>query len=202
MKKIIAVALVLFTVICIFTGCKNSSSSTENIKIIDFDTTRPTEKPTEIRKEKTYKVNVPSALLEGDAEGDIQKYGKQFGYDITQEKDGSLTMKMDGLTYSLMLSTIGMKVMTVLGEIVDSGDYPYVVKLKDYSQDFSYILMLVNNDKYEKSGKQPTYEELAFIIGQMGLYYQQFTAEKDNTCQVVIAGYKSGKILYKETYTA
>jgi N5-methyltetrahydromethanopterin:coenzyme M methyltransferase subunit H len=55
--------------------------------------------------------------------------------------------------------------------------------------------------EYKKAGNKPPYEELAFIIGQLGLYYQQFTAEEENSCQVVIAGYKSGKILYNETYT-
>ena len=203
MKKTIALALIIFSIICIFTACKkddDSSEIPEDIKVIDFDTTRPTEKPTEVKPNKTYKIKVPSYLVESEAGGDVQKYGATFGYDI-EEKDGTMTMKMDGMTYSLLLSTIGMKVMVALGEIVDSGDYPYVVNLGDYNEDFSYILMLVNADKYKKAEKQPPYDELAFVIGQLGLYYQSFTADEENKCEVVIAGSKSGKVLYKEVFT-
>ena len=110
-------------------------------------------------------------------------------------------MKMDGMTYSLFLSRIGMKVMVGLGELVDSGYYPYVVKLGDYNEDFSYILMLVNNDKYEKADGKPSYKDLASFIGQLGLYYQNFTLEEEDKCEVVIAGYKSGKILHREVFT-
>ena len=204
MKKAIALALIIFSIICIFTACKkddDSSEIPEDIKVIDFDTTRPTEKPTEVKPNKTYKIKVPSYLVESEAGGDVQKYGATFGYDIEEEKDGTMTMKMDGMTYSLLLSTIGMKVMMALGEIVDSGDYPYVVNLGDYNEDFSYILMLVNADKYKKAEKQPPYDELAFVIGQLGLYYQSFTADEENKCEVVIAGSKSGKVLYKEVFT-
>lgn len=204
MKKTIALSLVIFTVICLFAACKGGENTPEDfdsIKVIDFDTTRPTEKPTKVSPGKTYKVNVPSAFVSGEAGGDIQKYADTFGYDIEEEADGTLTMKMDGSTYSLMLSTIGMKTMVALGQLVDSGEYPYVVKLGDYSEDFSYILMLVNADKYKKADKTPSYEELAYIIGQFGLYYQQFTAEEENVCRVVIAGSKSGKVLYKEVFT-
>lgn len=204
MKKATAIALIIFTVICIFTACKKDDDSPvigEDIKVIDFDTTRVTEKPTEIKLNKNYKISLPALFAKSEAGGDLDKYAATFGYDITEEKDGTVTMEMDGMTYSLLLSTIGMKVMIALGEVVDSGEYPYVVKLGDYNEDFSYILMLVNNDKYEKSGKQPAYDELAFVIGQLGIYYQQYTLDKDNKCEVVIAGSKSGKILYREVFT-
>lgn len=204
MKKAIALALVIFSILCVFTACKKDEGNPEadeDIKVIDFDTTRPTEKPTEVKPNKTYKVKVPSIFVEGEAGGDIKEYGERFGYEIKEEDNGTLTMKMDGMTYSLMLSTVGMKTMVALGELVDSGEYPYVVKLGDYNEDFSYILMLVNADKYKKAGGQPSYEELAFIIGQLGLYYQQFTVEEENICQVVIAGSKSGKVLYKDVFT-
>ncbi len=203
MKKIIALALVIFTVVCLFTACKNRSDNgeTENIKVIDFDTTRPTEKPTKVKADKNYKIKVSASLIESEAGGDIKKYAATYGYDIKEDKDGNMIMEMNGRTYSLMLSGIGMKVMMTLGDIVDSGDYPYVVKLGDYSEDFSYILMLVNSNKYKKAEKAPSYEQLSEIIGLCGLYYQGFTIEKENSCKVVLADNKSGKIVYEEVYT-
>ncbi len=203
MKKTIALILVTLSIICIFTACKKEDSSQlpEDIKVIDFDTTRPTEETTEIKTNKTYKINIPYDHVEIDAEGDIKKYAETYGFDVKEEKDGTVTMKMDGMTYSLFLSRIGMKVMVGLGELVDSGYYPYVVKLGDYNEDFSYILMLVNNDKYEKADGKPSYKDLASFIGQLGLYYQNFTLEEEDKCEVVIAGYKSGKILHREVFT-
>ena len=206
MKKITALFLVILSVLCIFTACQKKekedlSDDFDSIKVIDFETTRAEEPTTEIKQNKNYKVRVPASLLSGDAGGNLQKYADTYGYDIKEHKDGTVTMKMDGMTYSLMLTKIGLDTMVVLGEIVDSGNYPYVVKLGDYNKDFSYILMLVNDNKYKQLGKKPSYEELAFIIGQMGLYYQQFTTEEENICKVVIAGSKSGKVLYKEVFT-
>jgi hypothetical protein len=204
MKKIIAVACILFTVVCIFTACKSrddSAATDENIKVVNFDTTRPTEKPTKVRANKTYRIKVSSHLIESEAAGDIEKYAATYGYEIKEEKDGTMTMVMDGRTYSLMLSGIGVKAMRTLGDIVDSGDYPYIVKLADYSSDFSYILMQVNTNKYKKAGKTPSYAEVAELIGLCGLYYQGFTAEEENSCRVVLADSKTGEIVYNEVYT-
>ena len=204
MKKILPAALIAFVLLCLFTACQSSDTGvyvSDDIKVIDFDTTRPTEKTTQVRAEKTVRISVPSDFVKSEAGGDIQKYARTFGYDITEDKDGNLTMKMNGRTYSLMLSDISLKVMISLGEIIDSGLYPYVVKLGDYSEDFSYILILVNQKKYGKVKETHSYKELADIIGLCGLYYQYFTKEKDNSCQVILADSKTGEIVYRNIYT-
>ena len=204
MKKILSLALILFTLICLFTACKSRDDSvyvSDDIKVMDFDTTRPTEKTTSVRAGKNIRISVPSDFVRSEAGGDIRKYAATYGYEIKEDNDGNMTMKMDGRTYSFMLSGISLKVMISLGDIVDSGDYPYVVRLGDYSEDFSYILMLVNQKKYAKAGETPSYEELADMIGLCGLYYQYFTKEKDNSCQVILADSKTGEIVYRNIYT-
>lgn len=204
MKKILSLALILFTLICLFTACKSRDDSvyvSDDIKVIDFDTTRLTEKTTSVRAGKNIRISVPSDFVRSEAGGDIRKYAATYGYEIKEDNDGNMTMKMDGRTYSFMLSGISLKVMISLGDIVDSGDYPYVVRLGDYSEDFSYILMLVNQKKYAKAGETPSYEELADMIGLCGLYYQYFTKEKDNSCQVILADSKTGEIVYRNIYT-
>ena len=203
MKKILATAMIILTVLCCFTACKkdeadDSNTTTGDIKVVDLSTTRPKEEPTTVKANKTMKITVPSSLIGGKADGNLQKYAETHGYDITEEKDGSITMKMDGGTYSLLLTSVGMDTIIALGDIVDSGDYPYVVRLGDYSEDFSYILMLVNNKKYDGS---PSYEELAELIGLCGLYYQYFTIDKDNKCEVILADSKTGEVVYSKVYT-
>ena len=206
MNRFIAIILIIITVFCCFTACQKNADTetdteTDDIKVIDFNTTREPEESTTIKNNKTMKINVPASFIEGKANGDLRSYAATYGYEITEEKDGSLTMKMDGITYSLMLSNIGMEVMMSLGEIVDSGDYPYVVKLQDYNEDFSYILMQIDTDKYKKHKDKIPCEDLAFLIGRFGLYYQCFTIEKDNKCEVVLASSKTGEIIHREIYT-
>lgn len=207
MKKYMAALLAVLTLLFCLTACQKDESgdsdttTQQDIKVVDFNTTRPTQEHTTVKANKTVKINVPSALVESKAKGDIQKYAATYGYKITEEKDGSLTMKMDGITYSLMLSGIGMDVMMYLGEIVDSGDCPYAVKLQDYNEDFSYILMQVDPKEYENYKDETSYEDLAYLIGQSGLYYQYFTVEEENKCEVVLASSRTGKVVYREVYT-
>ena len=204
MKKILSLTLILFTLICLFTACKSRDKGvyvSEDIKVIDFDTTRPAEETTAVRAGKNIRISVPSDFVRSEAGGDVRKYAATYGYEIKEDNDGNMTMKMDGRTYSFMLSGISLKVMISLGDIVDSGDYPYIVRLGDYSEDFSYILMLVNQKKYKKAEETPSYKELADMIGLCGLYYQYFTKEKDNSCQVILADSKTGEIVYRDIYT-
>ena len=206
MKKTIAIALIIFTVICCFTACRksepdDSDTTTSDIKVVDFNTTRTPEESTTIKPNKNVKINIPASFIEGKAGGDLKKYAATYGYKITEESDGSLTMKMDGITYSLMLSNVGMEVMMSLGEIVDSGNCPYAVRLQDYNEDFSYILMQVDTKKYKKHKDDMPYEDLAYVIGQLGLYYQFYTIEEDNKCEVILASSETGKVVYREIYT-
>ena len=201
MKKILATAMIILTVLCFFTACKKDEGDTsapDDIKVIDFSTTREKEETTLPKADKTIRVTIPSALVSGKADGDIKKYAERHGFEIVKETDGSVTLKMDGMTYSFMLTSVGMDTMMALGDIVDSGDYPYVVRLKDYSSDFSYILMQADEKKYDGN---PSYEELSELIGLCGLYYQYFTTEKNKSCEVIIASEKSGEVLYRNIYT-
>ena len=202
MKKLLAITMIILTVLCCFTACKkdnsDSDSTTSDIKVVDFSTTREKEETTAPKANKTVRVTIPAALVSGKADGDIKKYAATYGYSIIAEQNGNVTLKMDGMTYSLMLSGVGMDTIMALGDIVDSGDYPFAVRLGDYSSDFSYILMLIDTDKYEGD---PSYEELAELIGLCGLYYQYFTTESNKECEVILASEKSGKVLYREIYT-
>lgn len=219
MKKVIVTLLVTLTVLTCFTACKNSENKDSHMDkvvdispvtqtqpvskndIIDFETTRPKEEPSTIETDKTTKINVPWSFLENEAGGNVDEYAETYGYKIKKEKDGSATMSMDGATYSLLLSQVGMRTIMAFGDIVDSGDYPYTVKLADYSEDFSYLLMQVDTELYKKHKKTCSYEDLAYLLGQIGLYYQMFTVEEENKCEVVLASEKTGKVVFSETYT-
>lgn len=219
MKKIIVTVLAILTVMTCFAACNKNqtpdtpsdkvvdisatsdSDKTTDSQVIDFETTRPKEEPSTIKIGKTMKLNLPWSVMEDEANGNIDSFAATYGYKIKKEKDGTATMTMDGLAYSLLLSRVGMKTIRALGDIVDSDVYPYTVGLADYSEDFSYILMKVDTKAYKKHSKDWSYESLAAFLGEVGLYYQTFTVEEDNKCEVVLASHKTGKIVYNQTYT-
>lgn len=219
MKKIIVTVLVVLTALTCFTACKkDESQSSDSDKVvdispvtdgtettkaqkIDFETTRPKEEPSTVDVDKTVKISVPYYLIESAAGGAVTDFAKTFGYKISKEEDGYATMKMEGIDYSLLLSQVGMSVISSLGNLVDSGDYPYIIRLADYSEDFSYMLFEIDTDKYKKYAKKAPYEEAADLIGMTGMYYQYFTVEEDNKCEIVFASSKTGKVVYTKTFT-
>ncbi|MBQ7295416.1 MAG: hypothetical protein IJW86_04400 [Clostridia bacterium] len=201
MKKLICLCMVSLTLLACLTACGSTESeeaTTSDIKVIDFDTTRAEEPTTKIRQKKNYKITIPSDIISVDYDGDIQSYADTYGYEIVSQENGNVTFKMKGKEYSMLLSRVGMKTIRELGSIVDSGHFPYVKEIGDYSKDFSYILMLVSGKKYKKAEDKDIFMTL---VSQCGLYYQCHANPDSPKCEVVIADSKSGEVLARETYT-
>lgn len=201
MKKLICLCAALLTLLTCLTACGNGGKEEEttasDIKVIDFDTTRAEETTKKIKPKKDYKITIPSDLLVVDYDGDAESYAELYGYEIVSEENGNITFKMEGTAYSMLLSRVGMKTIRELGSIVDSGNFPYVVEMGDYSKDFSYILMLVNGKKYKKAEDK---ELFMTLVSQCGLYYQHHANPEAPECEVVIADSKSGEVFARKTY--
>ncbi len=211
MKKLICLCMVSLTLLGCLTACggagQEETTAASDIKVIDFDTTRAEEETTKINKNKNYKVTLPlnfialdfGANIEDypDEQSYIDSYAKTYGYKITKSEDGRFTIKMDGMDYALMLSRAGMKTISEIGKIVDSGDFPYVVKTGDYTKDFGYILMLVKGKKFKKADDKDLFMAL---ISQCGLFYQSHSNPENPKCEVVVADSESGEVLARQTY--
>ncbi len=201
MKKLICLCMVSFALLGCLTACGGTGeeeTTSSDIKVIDFDTTRPEEETTEINLSKNYKITLPLDVVTVDSDGNLESYAKTYGYKIVEEDDGSVTLKMDGMAYRLMLSRAGLKTIKELGKIVDSGLFTYVVKTGDYSDDFSYILMLVKGKKFKKAEDK---ELFMTLVSQQGLYYQTHSNPENPKCEVVVADSESGEVLARQTYT-
>ena len=201
MKKLISLCVISLTLLACLTACdsnKEEETTSSDIKVIDFDTTKKQEETTKINLNKNYKITIPADMVEIDFGGSAEAYAKTYGYEIVNSENGEITFKMDGKEYAMMLSRAGMKTIREIGLIVDSGDFPYVVKTGDYSRDFSYILMLVNGKKFKKSADK---EIFMTLISQCGLYYQTHSNPDSPKCEVVIADSESGKVIERKTYT-
>ncbi len=202
MKKLIYLCMVSVALLACLTACGNNTPEKEttnsDIKVIDFDTTRAEETTAQINTNKNYKITIPEDLISVDHDGDTNSYASLYGYEIVKSENGEVTLKMDGKEYSMLLSRVGMSTIRELAAIVDSKDFSYAKEIKDYSKDFSYILITVNGKKYSKADNKDFFLSL---ISQCGLYYQYHSNPESPSCQVVIADSESGKVLSNEIYS-
>lgn len=207
MKKIIALLCTAVVMLTCLVSCGDKGTGEDDVgyvKTISLDslgiiTEQEQEDSKEkIKGDKKYNLTIPASAVEAEFQGDLNSYAETYGYELKENSDGTVTLKMKGTSYSLLLSRMGMKVIKELAAFVDSGDFPYIVEIGDYSSDFSHILLLVKPKKFQSSD---TKEQLSLLVGQCGLYYQTFTHNKDKKCEVIFADYKTGDILARETYT-
>lgn len=201
MKKLICLCLASLSIIACFSACSNKEDTNaidDSVKTINLETTRQQETTKKIRNKKTYKIPMTEELIASEFEGDVASYAATYDYEIVENENGKIVFKMDGTQYRLLLSRIGANTIRRIGQLVDSEDFPFTVKIGDYDSDFSYILILVNAKKYNKSENKDIFPQL---IGQCGLYYQTYYTPEAPTCRVVIADSKSGKVLFNETFT-
>lgn len=201
MKKLICLCLTSLALVCCLSACAGNEKSTidDDVKVINLETTRQQETTTQkIRKNKTYKIAMTEELIATEFEGNVASYAATYNYEIVENENGKIVFKMDGNQYKMLLSRVGSNTIRQIGELVDSDDFSFTVKIGDYASDFSYLLILVNTKKYNKSEKKDIFPEL---LGQCGLYYQTYSNPDAPSCQVVIADSKSGEVLFNETYT-
>lgn len=201
MKKLICLCLASLSIVVCFSACSNKQDTNtidDNVKVISFDTTRQQETTKKFRKNKNYKITISGEDIAAEFDGSAEDYAAFYGYEIVENEDGNVTYKMDGKQYGFLLSRVGSTTIRNIGDLVDSEDFPFVKKIGDYSEDFSYILILVNGKKYNKSDKKDIFPAL---ISQCGLFYQRHYAPESPSCRVVIADEKSGKVLFNECYT-
>lgn len=149
--------------------------------------------------DKEVKITIPLVILDEKYRTDPDAYCKDYGFiDCkTNEKDQTITITMRSLTYDLNLARIGIQVMTNIGTAIDSGQYPYVIRLDSYTDNFDEIVVLVDGEGY-KADKQNSL--LSYFIGECGMFYQIYTTENEYHCTVKIKDEKTGEILDEEYY--
>ncbi|MDD6011845.1 MAG: hypothetical protein PUC33_03250 [Oscillospiraceae bacterium] len=209
MKKAIAITLTFLAAVLFLTACGNKkdeeTTDPADIQVIDLTTSEPEEEPTysnsagDKNPNQKVDISIPLEMIDEKYRNDLDAYAKAKGYiSATLEKDGTVTLKMTAMTLDLLKTQAGLKIMREMGAMVDSGDFPYAVKLEQYNDDFSYIVMLVKGAEYKKAGSPA---DLADGIGQCGLYYQIFTDSGEMNCRVILADSQTGEVLFNKLYT-
>lgn len=149
--------------------------------------------------EAPVEITVPLAIIDKKYHSEPEKFCKENSYISCQfdEEKQTATITMRSLTYSLNLTKVGIQIMGNIGTVVDSGEYPYVIKLDSYTENFDELVILVNGEEYEKAGDTSVLLE---SLGECGLFYQIYTTENKYSCTVKIKDEQSGKIIDEEQY--
>lgn len=143
-----------------------------------------TEKEKEVSYNKKVTVTLPAEFVDEEYKDDLDAFAKANGYvSARYTDDGNVKIRMRAVSYSLILSNIGMDTIKSIAYSLDSGDYPYFKDLLKYNGDFSEIIIAVDKKEYEKAEDR---EDLLSQIALAGLYYQTYDTESENKCEITV----------------
>lgn len=133
------------------TGKKDKAEKTTEKK-----TEKETEKETEIKKkdpEKIVEFEIPVLFLEPEYQNNLKKLVREKGYEsATYSWDKkNVVIKLRALSYDLYLIKTGLTTINAICETIESEDYPYVINMGEYEDDFSHVEILVDAAGYKKA---------------------------------------------------
>lgn len=208
MKKIICAVLCLTFLFTLAACGKKKDEGTlvayrddEGNVVTEYVTTTKSSKNDSGKKDinEEVEVTMPLIFVSEEYRNDLDAYCEANGFISCKlnEKDQTVKIKMNSLTYDLNLVKIGTQVMSNIGNTIDSGEYPYVVNLESYSDNFDEIVMLVDGEGYKKDNQSSL---LPYFLGECGMFYQVYTTQNEYECTVKIKDEKSGEIIFEKTY--
>jgi len=162
---------------------------TDNSPIIENGTKNP---------DKLLEITMPLSYYDAVNKCDISGFFNKNTYQSCRvnEKQKTFTVTIKSITHDFMLSNVGIQVISSLGSLLDSDDYPYIKRLGGYNSDFSEIEFVVNEDAYRSAGNK---DQLLEFAGNCGILYQLYTTENSYKCKVIITDEKSGKEIESKT---
>lgn len=195
MKKTLCLVL-CFIFAFSFVSCKKGDDETTTNPdpwVIPEQSTEPRKDPNE-----DVIINIPLSLIDKEYHNNLDAYVQNHGYiSAVLEDNETVTIKMRALSHSILLARTGTMVMKEIGAIIDSGDFPYVVDLGEYSRDFSYITLLVKGKEFKKADTSL----LPYMLAECAMYYQLFTTNTQHKSEIVVADHETKEILFQKTYT-
>ena len=189
------------------TGADVSVSDTENEK----DSSKPTEKETEkVTEEKETEIEkkdpdkivefeIPVLFLDTKYQNDLDAFVKDNGYESATLSFNKKTVKikLKALSYDIYLVKSGISTISAICETFESKDYPYVVNLGDYEDDFSYVTLLVNNKKFKKA---TNIDDLFTHVSNCCAYYLLQDNNSPDEYRIDICDNKTGELLATREY--
>ncbi len=197
---------------------EKSAEKDKNEKETQKDTEKETEKTTEKEPESTTDLGVftpdevekkdpneivefeiPVLFLDAEYQNNLNKLKRDKGYESAEytwnKKSVKITLK--ALSYDLYLVKTGISTISAICETFESEDYPYVLNLGEYSEDFSYVTLLVNKKKFQKADNV---DDLFKHVSNCCAYYLLQDNDSPNEYKIDICDEKTGELLDSKTF--
>lgn len=186
---LVAVIVIAVTAVCIvsFTGTNEPETTAPaegqpiTVNLEPETTKEPFFKPSYDTK---ITVTLPIEVVDKKYGGDLEAFAEAKGYfSIEKKGDSHVKIKMREYSYRLLLTTVGMETVSGIGYALDSGNYPFIVKLAKYDENFSDIVFIVDKEKYSKAENK---DEFFGLMAAYCLYYQEYTEENKGVCRITV----------------
>lgn len=144
-------------------------------------------------------VDFPLALIEEKYQNDLDKYAETYGYkEVTLNKKTQMVkIKMTAMSYDLLLVRIGTTVMRSIGSTIESEEFPYMLDIGKYNDDFSEIEIFVDKEKYQADGQSSL---LPYSISEYCMYYQLYTTRPECACKVTVRDKETNRVIETKQY--
>lgn len=158
-----------------------------------------TKKEKEVSYNKKVTVTLPGDFVDAEYKDDLDAFVKANGFvSAKYTSDGNVKIKMRALSYSLILSNIGMDTIKGIAYALDSGDFPYFIDLLKYNDDFSEVIIAVDKEEYEKATDKDNFlSQIALAC----LYYQTYDTESENKCEITVCEEKTNILIETREFT-
>ena len=204
-KKIIIAVIIIAIIAAAATFIRPGKAEEETTTIPDGQPVTVNLEPetTEKEKEASYNkkvtVTLPADFVDAKYKDNLDAFAEANGYiSAKYTDDGSVKIKMRALSYSLILSNIGMDTIQSIAYLLDSEDYPYFKDLLKYNDDFSKVIIAVDAKEYEKLEDKETF------LGQIALaclFYQSYDEDSEGKCEITVCEEKTNILIETKEFT-
>ncbi len=142
---------------------------------------------------------IPLVFVDQKYQKNLNKYAKENGYEsatLSWDKK-KVKIRLKALSYDIYLTQTGISTIRAICETFESKDYPYVVNLGEYEDDFSYVTLLVNKKKFKKADNV---DSLFTHVSNCCAYYLLQDNDSPNEYKIDICDEKTGKLLASKSY--
>ncbi len=204
-KKIIAVAAVIAVLAVAMAFIISKKPSEEPPQSTDGQPVTVNIEPDTTKKEKAVSYNkkvtvtLPGEFIEEKYKANPEAFAEANGYDSVKfTSDGNVKVKMRAVSYSLLLSNIGMETIQIISYLLDSDDYPYFVDLLKYNNDFSELVISVKTKKYNKAENK---DDFFNLLALACLHYQDYDVESKGRCKITVCENKTNILVETREFT-
>jgi hypothetical protein len=139
--------------------------------------------------QKEIKLTIPSDFIEGQAQEDLDKQAKEYGYKVKLNDDGSATYTMTQAQHKKIVSEMKDSLNDSLNEMIGSESYPNFTKI-EANDNFTEFTVTTKSTELDFT---ESFSVLAFYM--YGGMYNIFSGEEVDNVSVTFVNADSGQVI-------